>query len=82
MQPQIRFILMSRRPVKLRNRLVKFGIDLLRLGNEDLALTPHETDELLNRVLSLGVPMAVVREMHRATEGWVMGMILAGHALE
>ncbi|HIJ77937.1 MAG: hypothetical protein OEY01_01345 [Desulfobulbaceae bacterium] len=80
--PRIRFILLSRRPVKLKNRLVKFGIDILRLGNEDLALTARETDDLLNGVLALGVPMEVVRKIHQATEGWVMGMILAGHALE
>ncbi len=71
------FILLTREPVPLKSKKVKFGSSTLYLTNQDLAFSLHETIELFSSK-SNGSPISYEKAttLHTMTEGWVMGMIL------
>ncbi len=79
--PQLRFIIMSRHTVRLKRLLVRFVRSVLRVGNDALAMSPAEAGRLLTEVMGIEVTEPEVAELHRATDGWTMGLILAGHAI-
>lgn len=80
--PHLRFILLSRWNVPLQTRIVKFSRDALQLSNHDLALSEEEVSLFLRNAVEEPVPVSTVRALQHATDGWVMGIILASHALE
>ncbi len=80
--PHLRFILISRWTVPLQTRIVKFNRDALQLTNHDLALSEDEVALFLRSSVEEPVPASTVRALQHATDGWVMGIILASHALE
>lgn len=80
--PHLRFILISRWAVPLQTRIVKFSRDALQLTNHDLALSEEEVALFLRSAVDEPVPASTVRALQHATDGWVMGIILASHALE
>jgi ATP/maltotriose-dependent transcriptional regulator MalT/DNA-binding SARP family transcriptional activator len=80
--PHLRFILISRWTVPLQTRIVKFSRDALQLTNHDLALSEEEVALFLRNAVEEPVPASTVRALQHATDGWVMGIILASHVLE
>jgi len=79
--PRLRFLLISRWNIPLKSRVLKFGREALKLTNQDLALSEEEAMALLDHLTGEAPSLPTVRELHRATDGWIMGLILAGHAL-
>ena len=73
----IQFLLLSRAPIPLNSKRVKFGSATLYLTNESLAFSLHETLELLNLLNVKYSSQDFVQHLHTVTEGWVMGLILA-----
>lgn len=80
--PKIRFILSSREPIVPDGRRLKYrNHNLLRLNNDDLAMNEGEVDELYKKILKAPVSLHTISTIHRATNGWAMGIILLGHHL-
>jgi ATP/maltotriose-dependent transcriptional regulator MalT/DNA-binding SARP family transcriptional activator len=79
--PTVHLALASRSALRLP--LGHFRAGAVELGEEALAFTEAESAEVL-RAARLALSPATVGELHRATEGWAAGLILAaqsGHAL-
>lgn len=79
--PRLRFVLTSRRPVLAALGPASFGTDLLVLDNEALGVSEEEVFTLYNDVLHIPVSQGEVRQLHRSTEGWIMGVVLASQEL-
>ena len=76
----IYFLLLSRSPIPLKSRKVKFGDSTLYLTNENLAFSLHETVELYALLGNSSLSYETLRHLHSMTDGWVMGLILAKNA--
>lgn len=71
-------MLLSRTPVPLQSKRVRFGGRTLYLGNSELAMTRDEGVELLALLLD-GLPEpAALNTLLRQAGGWPMGLVLAG----
>lgn len=55
---------------------------LLELRTQDLRFTPREAAEFLNAVMRLGLSAAEVQTLETRTEGWVVGLKMAGLSLK
>ncbi len=75
--PNLSFLLLSRTPLPLKSKKLKFGDSTLYLTNDQLRFSLHETVDLFSRMEDVEAPPETVYDLHAATEGWVMGMILA-----
>ncbi len=73
---QMRFILLSRSSIPTGN-----GKKTVRLDNSDLALSRNDVATLFTETLKIPLSADKVTWLHRHTEGWMMGLILAGHAI-
>jgi ATP/maltotriose-dependent transcriptional regulator MalT/DNA-binding SARP family transcriptional activator len=71
----LRFILLSRTKIALTTD------NALYLGNESLAMTPNDVAELFATIFKVTLPFETVAELHRISEGWIMGLILTGNAV-
>jgi LuxR family maltose regulon positive regulatory protein len=80
--PKVRFLLVARRPVGIELPALRCGKEIFRVGNPELALTRAEIAELFHDVLHIPLSVAKVRELHKVTEGWAMGLMLVGQTLE
>ncbi len=70
-------MLLSRSPVPLRSKRVRFGGKTLYLGNRELAMTRDEGVELIALLLH-GLPEpAVLNTLLQQAGGWPMGLVLA-----
>ena len=58
------------------------GPDALLIENNDLALNKTEIAFLFTELFQVPLSRPQVQELYRATEGWIAGLILAGHALQ
>lgn len=81
-QSKLRFVLVSRRPVQLGEQLEELMQQACTIGNDQLALAETEVFSLYNDLLDIPLSHPEARELCEATEGWVMGTILASHNLE
>ncbi len=73
----IHFLLLSRSPIPILSKKVKFGSSTTYLTNENLSFSLHETIELLNILKVKYTSREYAQHLHAVTEGWVMGLILA-----
>lgn len=73
---RLKLILISRRPILPALQTDCSPEQVLVIGNTELALTRSEVATLFNEVLRLPISTDAVHALHRATEGWVMGMML------
>jgi DNA-binding SARP family transcriptional activator len=80
--PRLRFILISRYPLRLKCRNLRNRNTVCRLTNEDIAFSRNEVEEYLNAMLNLDIDPQAVDAIHRATGGWTMGVVLAGDAIQ
>ena len=80
--PHIHYFLLTRYPQELQSKVLKFGRESLHIDNEGLKLSGEETHTLFNDVLDVTVTPEMAHTLQRATDGWIMGLILVGHALE
>jgi len=80
--PSVRFLLISRHPVEsaINSALPLAGA--LRIKNTFLALSRQEIAELFHQVLAVPVSRMIVQRLHEITEGWMMGILLLGQALQ
>jgi LuxR family transcriptional regulator, maltose regulon positive regulatory protein len=79
--PRLRFILTSRNPIAAAVQdLLPVGTALL-VDNAHLAFTRQEIAELFNGILHTPVSNQAVQSLYQLTEGWSIGLVLAGQSL-
>ncbi|PNU21411.1 hypothetical protein C2E25_02315 [Geothermobacter hydrogeniphilus] len=67
----LRFILISRHAI-----LTELQSRALQIGSDDLRLTHDEIAELCVAMLQFPASIEIVRQLHRLTGGWIMGVLL------
>ncbi|MHB8766756.1 MAG: BTAD domain-containing putative transcriptional regulator, partial [Deferrisomatales bacterium] len=70
--PGLRFALVSREPLLH----LAPGVRAVAVGAGDLRFSPREVAELFHGVLGETTAADAVKALHRATEGWIMGLLL------
>jgi LuxR family maltose regulon positive regulatory protein len=78
---RLRLVLATRAEPVLSLHRWRLGGELFELRTGELAFTPAETGELLDR-LGLALPVAQVGEVQAQTEGWPAGVRLAALAIQ
>lgn len=76
----LHFLLLSRRPPELDLHPIRQS-ELLTVGNRDLALTRSEIAELFGEILGQPLSPRELNDIHRATEGWMAGVLILAEAL-
>ena len=79
--PQMHLVIASRAdpPLKLAQLRARSELNELRLA--DLCFTPQEAEQLLNRVMTLGLIQEQVAALTTRTEGWIAGLQMAAISL-
>ena len=77
-QKKLRFMGISRRPVPG----LELDRDPLLVRNSDLAFSRSDIAELFSLKLHHGLTAQQVQELHRLTEGWIMGLLMLSASLE
>lgn len=80
--PHLLFFLAARRPSGIDFSTALPVGQLLRLKNEQMALTLAETEELYRSVFRIDIPGTVLREIHAMTGGWAMGLVSFARSIE
>ncbi len=77
--PQLHFIFISRRPLTLSAKTLRYSNETIYLDNDDLSLSREEMHQLFDQVLKVSLSEEEITALHIATAGWIMGIILAVH---
>ena len=77
--PRLHFILSSRHPLALKCKTLRDSGRISYLHTNDLALNHHEIEDLFSQVFAKTITAQDAMEIHRITNGWVMGIVLASH---
>jgi len=77
--PKIHFIFVSRQPLELKSKIFRNGSQVSYINTADLALDNREIEDLFNTVLHKKISRADAARIRDMTNGWIMGIILAGH---
>ena len=74
----IHLIMLSREmpPLSMEFQHLKIRREALILTNEELAFTPNEINEFLQKIQRISLDGDQLRKIHAATEGWIGGLIL------
>ena len=74
----IHLIMLSREmpPLSMEFQHLKIRREALILTNEELAFTPNEIKEFLQKIQRISLDGDQLRKIHAATEGWIGGLIL------
>ncbi len=73
----IHFILISRHPLEIDSLRSDSQHEIIHLTNKDLALSAMETMVLLHDIINIPMKWETVLELHKRTDGWIMGILLA-----
>lgn len=71
----LRMMLISRTRIDIRSA------NMLQLDNQSLAMTQDDVVQLLAALFGISLPLETVAELHRISEGWIMGLILTGNVV-
>jgi len=77
--PHAHLAIASRSALPIALSRLRAAGQLVELGEADLALSAEESGELL-ATRGVELPDKTVRELHRLTEGWITGIVLAAQA--
>jgi len=78
--PHLHFILISRRPLTLTAKTLRYGTSISILHNQDLSLSLEEVEHLFESVLKQQISRRDAERIRQQTSGWIMGILLASHA--
>ncbi len=79
--PKVHFIFITRHPLEIKGKIIRNGTSIAYLNTADLALDNQEIEKLYNTVLKRDISRQEANEIHRITNGWIMGIILASHPI-
>jgi LuxR family maltose regulon positive regulatory protein len=80
--PAMHLVLVSREDPPLPLARMRANNQLTELRAENLRFTPSEADQYLSEVLGLSLSQADSALLEQRTEGWIVGLHLAGLALQ
>ena len=75
--PHLHFILISRRPLTLKSKTLRFGNNTLFLDNDDLCFSVQEVEDFVNITLKTTITNKEAENLRISTGGWIMGILLA-----
>jgi len=78
---RLHFVLSTRHPLEMRCKSLRDGSRICYLKTSDLALSHHEIEDLFNNVLQKAITPQDALDIHRLTNGWIMGIVLASHPI-
>lgn len=78
---KVHFIFISRHPLNIKCKTIRDGAKIAYLNTADLALDNKEIEALYSTVLKCDISRQEACEIQRITNGWIMGIILAGHPI-
>ncbi|CAA0111354.1 HTH-type transcriptional regulator MalT [Zhongshania aliphaticivorans] len=78
MSASCRAVIASRFKVSLDLSRLKLAGGLVELGQVDLNLSMQETGQFMKELHNVELPAAVLQLLHDRTEGWMVGLQLAG----
>jgi len=73
----ISFLLLSRRPLALHSKRLRFGPSTRHLGNSDLAFSRKETGQLLEILEKAPPDPRTIGQLFQQSRGWVLGLVMA-----
>jgi LuxR family transcriptional regulator, maltose regulon positive regulatory protein len=79
--PRLHFVLSTRHPLSLKAKTLRDGSRISYLKTSDLALDRREIEELFTTVFDRTITPQDALDIHRLTNGWVMGIVLASHPI-
>jgi LuxR family maltose regulon positive regulatory protein len=79
--PMVHFVFISRQPLTVKGKTIINGSTISYLNTEDLALDDQEVETLFNQVLKKDISRQDATKIQSVTNGWIMGIILAGHPI-
>jgi len=78
--PHLHFILISRRPLTLTAKKIRYETNIRLLQNRDLSFSREEVEHLFDHILNRQITHADAELIRKQTSGWIMGILLAAHA--
>ncbi|HHD64503.1 MAG TPA: hypothetical protein ENK96_09125 [Desulfobulbaceae bacterium] len=78
--PHLHFILISRRPLALTAKKIRYETNIRLLRNRDLSFSLQEIEHLFGQVLNRQITRRDAELIRKQTSGWIMGILLAAHA--
>lgn len=79
--PRLHFVLSTRHPLDMKCKTLRDGSKISYLKTSDLALNRHEIEDLFSNVLDKSITPQDALDIHRITNGWIMGIVLASHPI-
>lgn len=79
--PRLHFVLSTRHPLEMKCKTFRDSNKISYLSTQDLALSNKEIEDLFTNVLEKSITRQDASEIHRMTNGWVMGIVLASHPM-
>ena len=79
--PRLHFIFTTRHPLELKCKTLRDANQITYLCTQDLALSEREIEDLYNTVFKQDITRKDAMDIWRITNGWVMGIVLAGHPI-
>lgn len=79
--PRLHFVLISRHPLEMKCKTFRDANKISYLNTDDLALDKEEIEDLFTNVFEKNITRQDVIDIHRLTNGWVMGIVLASHPM-
>ena len=77
--PHLHFILISRRPLSLNSKILRYKTGTIALHNQDLSFSLPEVESLFESILNQQISRRDAERVHQQTSGWIMGILLAAH---
>lgn len=79
--PHLHFILTTRQKIEIKSKTLRNGSHISYLNTKDLALDNIEIEQLFNRILKQEISSVEAHKIQELTNGWIMGILLAGHPM-
>jgi len=77
--PRLHFVLCTRHPLDISCRVLRDTSKISYLQTNDLALNNNEIEDLFNNIFRKNITPQDAVDIHRITNGWIMGIVLASH---
>ena len=78
--PHLHFLLISRRPLVLKSKILRYGNNTLFLDNDDLCLSTEDIEDLVATTMKIQITRQKAQKLRRSTGGWIMGVLLASRS--
>ncbi len=78
--PHLHFLLLSRRPLTLKSKTLRYSNNTCFLDNDDLSLSAEEVEDLISLTLKKNISAQDAENLRISTGGWIMGIVLASRS--